>query len=167
MRATINTPINIDGDGIKSLQDLGIEFVRVSDYRKYPYLLVESTDKDDVMEALRNDTKLTTKLEENPEEVYRFFAYKSDETNGFNANIRNVIDKYYNTGGIIQNKIKKGGAIDLKIQESTKRMEEAQKRVDQELERYWRQFSAMEDTLGQLQEQSSSLTNMISGNATG
>jgi len=45
-------------------------------------------------------------------------------------------------------------------------MEEAQRRVDQELERYWKQFSVMEETIGQLQAQSSSLANMISGMAT-
>jgi len=79
MRAAISTPINIDGVEITSLQDLGIEFVNVSDYKKYPYLLVESTDKDVVMEALRNNTKLTTMLEENPEEVYMFLHINRKE----------------------------------------------------------------------------------------
>jgi flagellar hook-associated protein 2 len=163
LRAAINTPVNIDGVSIKSLQDLGIEFVGANDYKKYPYLLVESTDKDEVIEALKNNNKLTIALEENPEEVYKFFAYQSDANQGFNSNIRNIIDKYYTTNGIIQNKIKAGGAIDLKIQEATKRMDDAQKRVDQELERYWKQFSAMEETIGQLQEQSNSLTNALAG----
>jgi len=95
--------------------------------------------------------------------VYRFFAYQSETDKGFTSNIKDIISKYYNTNGIIQNKVKRGGSIDLKIQESTKRMEEAQKRIDQELERYWRQFSVMEETIGKLQEQSNSLTMMMSG----
>ena len=163
LRAAINTPVNIEGVDIKSLQDLGIEFVGANDYKKYPFLLIESTDKDEIMAALKSNTKLTSQLEENPEEVYRFFAYQSETDKGFTSNVKDIISKYYNTNGIIQNKIKMGGSIDLKIQESTKRMEEAQKRIDQELERYWKQFSVMEETIGKLQEQSNSLTNMMSG----
>lgn len=161
LRAAINTPVNIDGVGIKSLQDLGIEFVGANDYKKYPYLLVESTDKDEVIEALKNNNKLISALEDNPEEVYKFFAYQSDANQGFNSNVRSVVNKYYSTNGIIQNKIKVGGVIDLKIQEATKRMDDAQRRIDQELERYWRQFSAMEEMIGQLQSQSNYLTNIM------
>jgi flagellar hook-associated protein 2 len=163
LRAAINTPVNIEGVEIKSLQDLGISFVEGNDYRKYPYLLLESTDKNEIVEALKSNTKLTTAIDEDPEEVYKFFAYQSDTNQGFTSNIRNIINKYYSTNGIIQNKVKKGGSIDIKIQETTKRMQDAQKMVDEELNRYWKQFSAMEETIGQLQSQSNYLTNALAG----
>jgi flagellar hook-associated protein 2 len=163
LRSAINTPVNVNGVDIKSLQDLGISFVEGNDYRKYPYLLLESTDKNEIVEALKSNTKLTTALDEDPEEVYKFFAYQSDTNQGFTSNIRNIINKYYSTNGIIQNKVKKGGSIDIKIQETTKRMQDAQKMVDEELNRYWKQFSAMEETIGQLQAQSNYLTNALAG----
>ncbi|MDY6820088.1 MAG: flagellar filament capping protein FliD [Deferribacterota bacterium] len=149
-------------NSINTLQDLGIEFVNNNDYSKKPYLVTDSTDKEVIKEELELNTKLVDALENNSREVYNFFAGSSQDDKGLADVLNDVIDKYNSTTGIIANKIKTGGAIDREIEDISKKMEQQQRLVDQELNRLWKQFSVMEEQIGEMQSQSAYINNMIS-----
>lgn len=162
LRQAINSPIKVQGSSISSFAQLGIDFEKSTDFKKDSYLLIDSTDLDEIKAALESNSDLINKLEESPSEIYNFFVGVPDnESDGLADKLTNSIDKYASTGGTIFNKVKSGGALDLQLKDISRQLSDAEKRVDQEMNRLWKQYSNMEETIGDLQSQGTNINNIL------
>ena len=161
-RNVLSVSGEIDGE-YSSLTDIGISYVVSEDYTTTDnkYLLTKSTDIDEIKEGLEKNSKFMEALSENSKDIYAFFAQKNEDAEGWADNFRSSIDLYSSTNGVVLNKIKREGSIDKEIQNLSKQIDTAETRANNELERLWRQFSVMEESMGQLQSQGDYLTQMI------
>lgn len=165
--------IDIAGDGDLSIEKLGL-------------LVTNSTDYDEILSALNANDKLQETLKNKSDDVYEFFSAnkivglddtlvddKGNRTNNENNDIRgwtrifaSVISRYTSYDGMIQKKIENTtGSLDTELNRIASQIERSQLRAEQQLERYWAQFTAMEKAIADAQAQGSALTNALSGSS--
>ncbi len=121
-----------------------------------------------------DENKFKQKLVENPEEVANLFsgAVSSEGgTPGIASQLRDILIKNVGMSGTSGLLVEEAGMnngltadknyISEKIKDYDKKMDELKKALKNEKERYWKQFSALEQSLSQLNAQSSWLTNMM------
>lgn len=174
MRSTATgSLIGVDSK-FENLSQVGIDIAGGSDYDvlNKGMLLIDSTDYDEIMEALEDNSTLIANLDEYSDDIYNFFAQNEstdteeaggsfDSTGkGWAKVYENHINSYIDDDGTIGIKIKTGGTLDMAMDRILKDYESQEMRVEQYLERLWAQFSAMESTIASIQEQSSSLTSL-------
>ncbi|MDD2495151.1 MAG: flagellar filament capping protein FliD, partial [Tissierellia bacterium] len=124
-----------------------------------------------------DEEKFKTKLEQNQNEVQALFTGrgKTDEdisgishqlqgilraNIGFSGTTGILIDEAGLDNGLTSDK----NSISLKMKEYDKRLKVLKKSLEEEKERYWKRFSALEQALNNLNAQSSWLTDMMGGN---
>jgi flagellar hook-associated protein 2 len=114
------------------------------------------------------------KLLENPDEIARLFTNTASEAGGrsgiavqLQTILRNNVGAYGTTGLLIEeagmdnSMTSDRNYISEKIEEHDEKMAELKKAIERERERYWKQFSALEQSLNRLNMQSSWLTDMM------
>ncbi|HHW24142.1 MAG TPA: flagellar filament capping protein FliD [Clostridiales bacterium] len=178
LRSIFYTPIMslVEGDDpIGTFADIGIATTKYADKGK---LTVD-------------EKKLREALQTNPEKVINLFTQKSGISYSLYAT-QEQQNKRFNQSGVLDrlldilrtnlNKVGKKGALITLVgspddsfkgdTEYTKRINALKKKIDElnvklayEEERYWKQFTAMEKALANLQAQSSWLMSMIWGNS--
>lgn len=121
-----------------------------------------------------DENKFKQKLIEDPDEVANLFSGAvSGEggTPGISQQLRDILVKNVGVSGTTGLLVEEAGMnngltadknyISDKIKDYDKKMEELKKALQSEKERYWNQFAALEQSLSQLNAQSSWLTNMM------
>ncbi|WP_051254664.1 flagellar hook-associated protein 2 [Halobacillus kuroshimensis] len=140
MRENWYTPVQTDG-AFSMLSQIGI--TSSSNYRDGGKLIV---DEDDLKNALRND----------PESVYQLFS-GTEENPGIARRLETTIDS---TVKSIEQKAGKATTLDnnfllgRQIEDLDDEMDSFQDRLNQIEDRYWREFTAMEKAISQMNSQS-------------
>ncbi|MGE4266142.1 MAG: flagellar filament capping protein FliD [Deferribacterales bacterium] len=173
---------------INDMSDLGIEVAGAGDTSKevYGYLVTLSTDYDEIYAALEGNETFMDALTNNPKDVYTFFANSSDldtddatttkEKAQMQQQIENevgwaryfgdyVLDAYTDSDGMIGAKIGTNGTLQSYLNKLSTKITDQEDRVQQELERYWAQFTAMEKAISDAQSQSSALSSVTSSSS--
>jgi len=164
---------------INSMADLGIDVAgdRDIDVTKLGYLVKKSTDYEEIMKELKDNDTFMKNLRENSHDIYKFFGNTSDQyekdkatltdkdkKNDVTINSLNypdlgwarfydqmLIERYTGDSGTIGRKIGANGSLAKEITRLTERIKGQQDRVQNQLERYWAQFTAMEKSIAQSQ----------------
>ena len=111
-----------------------------------------------------NKTKLKEALSNNLEQVTAMFTGED----GISQRIKNVMDNYTGTDGILVNIAGKVNStvdqsnLTKKIADYEKQIKNLTNKLEDEEDRYWNKFTAMEQALSLLEQQSSYLTSMLS-----
>ncbi len=121
-----------------------------------------------------DETKFKEKLLENPDEIARLFtntAADKSGRSGISVQLRTIlinnVGAYGTTGLLIEeagmdnSMTSDRNYISEKIEEHDEKMADLKKAIERERERYWKQFSALEQSLNKLNMQSSWLTDMM------
>lgn len=124
-----------------------------------------------------DEKKFKEKLLENPDEIANLFTgISSDEKgiSGIAVQLQGILKENvgaYGTSGLLIDEAGISGGmtsdknfISEKIKEHESKMEDLKKFLEREKQRYWNQFSALEQSLNKLNMQSSWLTDMMGGN---
>ncbi|WP_022850053.1 flagellar filament capping protein FliD [Limisalsivibrio acetivorans] len=144
-----------------NLQELGIEIAGDGDIEteSLGYLIKDTTDYDEIVAALEGNTDFLNALRNQPADVYNFFA----EDGGWTNEYEDMIERYTENDGMIQTKVKADGSLDREMQRLSEQIERLQDRAEMELERYWKQFTAMEKAIADAEAQGNALTQALSG----
>lgn len=168
---------------INDMSDLGIKVAGAGDTSKevYGYLVSLSTDYDEIYAALESNETFMDALTNNPKDVYTFFANSSDldtddatttkEKAQIEQQIENevgwaryfgdyVLDAYTDSDGMIGAKLGTSGSLQTYLNKLATKISDQEDRVQQELERYWAQFTAMEKAISDAQSQASALSSV-------
>ena len=135
---------------------------------------ISSANMDTSGKLVLNETKLKQKLLENPDEIARLFTNTASEADGrsgisiqLQTILRNNVGAFGTSGwlieeaGIDNSMTSDRNYISEKIKEHDDKMAELKKYIERERERYWKQFSALEQSLNKLNMQSSWLVDMM------
>lgn len=174
---------------INDMSDLGIAVAGAGNLteEKYGYMVTLSSDYDTIASALESNETFMNALKNNPQDVYKFFANTSDlstdtaktaaEKSAITQQIQNetgwaryfeddVLTRYTDTtDGFIGSKVGSTGTIQKSLTQLETKITDQEDRVQKELERYWAQFSAMEQAIAKAQSQSSSLASITGSSA--
>jgi len=125
-----------------------------------------------------NEEKFREKLIEAPDQIARLFTGIADETDeyaksGIANQILDILRENIGAMGTSGKLIEEAGLdtgrssdqnnISLKIKDYDEKMKELKKSLERERQRYWNQFSALEQSLNKLNAQSSWLMDMMGG----
>ncbi|EZH66409.1 hypothetical protein DH09_10780 [Bacillaceae bacterium JMAK1] len=153
MRMTLYQSVDQDQSNIRHLGDLGI---------------TTSTDYLDNGKLVIDEAKLQAAVENDPEGAYHFFA-GSGENQGIARQLRQDVN---NGSDAISRKA--GGssgrhqnhqfAIGRELNQLDTRIENFERRLAQKEQRYWRQFTAMEQAISRSNSQGDMLYNFMFGN---
>ncbi|GAK07227.1 flagellar hook-associated protein FliD [Geomicrobium sp. JCM 19038] len=153
MRMTLYQSVDQDQSNIRHLGDLGI---------------TTSTDYLDNGKLVIDEAKLQAAVENDPEGAYHFFA-GSGENQGIARQLRQDVNN-----GIDAISRKAGGsngrhqnhqfAIGRELNQLDSRIENFERRLAQKEQRYWRQFTAMEQAIARSNSQGDMLYNFMFGN---
>lgn len=135
---------------------------------------ISSASMDTSGKLVINEEKLKAKLLESPDEIATLFSgstYVDGETSGIAVQMRELlvsnVGAYGTTGilideaGLASGMTSDKNYISEKIEDYDDRMKELKDKMEDERERYWRQFSSLETTLNKLNSQSSYFTDMM------
>jgi len=146
-----------------SLSDVGLDIAGDGniEIEKKGMLLVDSTDLDEIKEALTNNTKFNEALSTHPDDVYNLFAQDNESGKGWARIYEEKINQYTSSGGIIANKIDPYGSIDRSMMRIMEQMQREEERMNSKMDRLWREFSRMEEQIAQIQSQGDYMTQML------
>jgi len=164
--------IDVAGDGDISIEKLGL-------------LVTESADYDEILSELESNEKLQKVLADNADDVYEFFSAniivgnddsktedddgnpinESDDIKGWSRMYSTLLNRYTAYDGMIQKKIVTEGTLDKEMLKIATQIETYQERAEQQLERYWAQFTAMEQAIADAQAMGNSLSSLSSGSS--
>lgn len=140
---------------------------------------ISSANMDTSGKLIVDEKKLKEKLLENPDEISNLFTLTSSNTgnsakSGIAIQLQQIlranIGNYGTTGilieeaGMANSMTSDSNYISKKIEEHDDKMAQLKKSLERERQRYWNQFSALEQSLNKLNAQSSWLTDMMGGN---
>ncbi|WP_160141755.1 flagellar filament capping protein FliD [Salicibibacter halophilus] len=153
MRVNLYETINVEGSDIEHLNDLGI------------------TTSDDYLERGRleiDEGKLRSTVEEDPEGAFNFFSQTGAER-GIARNLRGTVNGMEEAisreaGGSNGRHQNHQFALGREMNRLDDRIENFDRRLEQAENRYWRQFTAMEQAMSQANSQSEMLYNFMFGN---
>jgi flagellar hook-associated protein 2 len=164
---------------INDMSDLGIKVAGAGDLEteKYGYLVEFSTDYEEIMAKLKDNTTFMTAISENPDEVFSFFANSPEKVEsgqpGYNDYVSSLgwaryynqmlVERYTGDEGMIGNKLGVSGTLYSQRAALERRIESQEDRVESQLERYWAQFTAMEQAIADAQAKASDFNNASSG----
>ncbi len=183
IRSQLTAEIYSDKSKYHSILDLGINIAgsatRDTKVTKLGLLLDVSTDPEELAKYLKEQTKFTSILSDDPEGVYNFFAdsktvYERDpitgkETSklvniGWGKTYSDFLDTTVNTTSALYKKTSTNGTIESEISSIKKQIDTQSRRVEMYLERLYAQFAAMENKVGALQQSASYLANIGNNN---
>ncbi|PLX71044.1 MAG: flagellar hook protein [Denitrovibrio sp.] len=166
-------------DSINDMSDIGIEVAGAGDLNTefYGYIAEFSTDYEEIMSKLKENSDFISALTEKPDSVFKFFANSPDKVEktdpgyseyqsklGWSRYFSNLIqERYTSDTGMIGNKLGAGGTIYSEIASLQSRIESQENRVESQLEMYWAQFTAMENAIADAQSQASDFNNASGG----
>jgi len=190
LKTNIRTSFFEERSGINSkvndMSDLGIKVAGAGDLTKevYGYMVTISTDYDEIVAALEENSTFMNALQNNPKDVYTFFSNSSDldvddatsakEAAAIEKTIKSETGwaRYFDTyvlktytdsiSGIVGNKLGTNGTLMAFMNNLDTKISSQEDRVQQQLERYWAQFTAMEKAIANAQSQSSALGSVTS-----
>ena len=140
---------------------------------------ISSASMDTSGKLVFDEKKFKEKLLENPDEIANLFTQISDKEgtdaiSGIAVQLQSILKEnigaYGNSGLLIEEAGLDGGMtadrnyISEKIEKHDDKMAELKKYLERERQRYWKQFSDLEQSLNKLNAQSSWLTDMMGGN---
>lgn len=130
-------------------------------------LVVDSTDKDTIIEALEDNNEFVNNLTNSSNDIYKFFSQNDGEADdlegkGWARRYELTINSFTADDASIGIKLKAGGTIDTDISRLLEDYTSQESRVEQYLERLWSQFTAMETTIASLQDQGNTLAGLTS-----
>lgn len=174
MRSTATASLVGSDSKFLNLSQIGIDIVGGTDFETLNkgMLQIDSTNYDEILESLKENTTFTNNLENFSDDIYKFFAQNDEsesesdsgvfeaEGKGWAKVYENHINRHTDDDASIGIKIKSGGTLDDELDRILKDYESQESRVEQYLERLWAQFAAMETTIASIQEQSASLTSL-------
>lgn len=183
IRSALTKLVDSDNSKYSSITQIGIN-IAGSDTQditvtKVGLLFDVTTDKTELEEYIKENSKFISILSENPEDVYKFFAdsktvYTTDSSGKETSSIENVgfarvfsdfLDDNINSTSALYKKTSTNGTIESEISSLKEQIESQTTRVEMYLERLYSQFAAMEEKLSTLQQSSSYLTNLSSGSS--
>ncbi|MGA1845908.1 flagellar filament capping protein FliD [Deferribacter abyssi] len=146
-----------------SLVDIGIDIAGNGniEIEKKGYLLVDSTDYDEIKKKLEENTTFINALTSNPDDIYKLFAVNENDIQGWARKYENIINQYVSLNGIIDVKIRPYGTIDRELYTLAKQIDTKERYVESYLNRLWQKFSNMEKVIADLQAQGSYLQQLI------
>ncbi|MCD8492451.1 MAG: flagellar filament capping protein FliD [Geovibrio sp.] len=187
MRTTLFTEIPGLTGSISNLLELGIDVAGDGDIsiEALGYLVENSTDYDEILASLQSNEKLQQVLTDNADDVYEFFSSnkiignddskkedddgnpinESDDIKGWTRIYSSLITRYTNYDGMIQKKIVSQGTLDKEMLKIAEQIERYQLRAEQQLERYWAQFTAMEKAIADAQALGNLLSSLTSSSS--
>jgi flagellar capping protein FliD len=108
---------------------------------------------------IRDSAKLVQALKEDPEAVAEIFATTSSSTQGIAEKVESILMGYTKVyTGIIDNRIQ---AIDQRILETNRKLEDFDKQIEETRRRLNLQYSRLEEALGRLQTQANFLSQQL------
>lgn len=140
---------------------------------------ISAASMDTSGKLILDEKKFKEKLLENPDEIARLFTNTSSNTGKdaksgisiqLQAILRENVGTYGTTGllideaGMTNSMTSDKNYISERIKQHDDKMAELKKTLEKERQRYWNQFSALEQSLNKLNAQSSWLTDMMGGN---
>lgn len=147
---------NLSQIGLKIAGDGNLEIL------KKGYLVKDTTDLDAIKSELQNNSTFINAITNYPDDVFNLFAENTTSATGWARRIETTIKSYSSVGGSIYDKIKTYGTIDRQILNLAEAMDRTQRSVDAYYERLWKQFSAMESRIAELQARGNALAGIIS-----
>lgn len=183
LRSQLTTTINSENSKYSSITEVGITIAgsdtRDTNVTKLGLLFDVSTDAEELAEYIKENSEFVSILSENPDDVYNFFAdsktiYETGTDGKETSKIVNVgwakvysdfLDTNINSTSALYKKTSTNGTIESEISSLKEQVESQTNRVEMYLERLYSQFTAMEERLSTLQQSSSYLTNLSSGNS--
>ncbi|QAR33249.1 flagellar hook protein [Geovibrio thiophilus] len=184
LRTTLFTEIPGLTGSISNLLELGIDVAGDGDItiEALGLLVTDSTDYDEILAALESNETLQEVLSDNADDVYEFFSAniivgnddsdtededgnpinESNDIQGWTRIYSSLITRYTNYDGMIQKKIVSEGTLDKEMLRIAEQIETYQLRAEQQLERYWAQFTAMEQAISDAQAMGESLSSLTS-----
>ncbi|KAA0258051.1 flagellar hook protein [Deferribacter autotrophicus] len=146
-----------------SLVDIGLDIAGDGniEIEKKGYLLIDSTDYEEIKKKLEENTTFINALKDNPEDVYKLFAVNDGDTQGWARRYESIINQYVSLNGLIDVKIRPFGTIDRELYTLAKQIDAKEMYVESYLNRLWQKFSNMEKVIADLQAQGSYLQQLI------
>lgn len=173
LRQTVNTPM-VNGDPeFDTLMDIKIEAGSVGGFedKKKGYLIkkydpkteTEEEYKESIKEELKRNYEFMNNLRDNPEKVFDFFAKNSEveSEKGLARRIETQINNLITTGGALKEQTKTNGYIDRQLRSLYDQYEQYEKRIKLREETLYKQFTAMEEQMARLQEQSNQVAQKL------
>ncbi|NUU99690.1 hypothetical protein XO12_06120 [Marinitoga sp. 1154] len=105
-----------------------------------------------------NEDKLKSAIQNNAEEVWKLFAYEDDNNKGIAIKFKDYIWDTTKFGGTIDQISGTTGTIGLEMRDIAKRMTSLIDQLQRKEAYYWQKFSAMEQSVSQMQAQGSWIT---------
>ena len=139
---------------------------------------ISSASMDTSGKLVFNEDRFREKLIEAPDEIASLFTGIADETDeyaksGISNQILDILrenigamgtsGKLIEEAGLDTGRLSDQNNISLKIKDYDEKMKELKKSLERERQRYWNQFSALEQSLNKLNAQSSWLMDMMGG----
>lgn len=163
LRSNLLTDIAGTTGKYNNLMDIGINIAGNGDLEiiKKGMLVVDSTDYDEILNALNNNDTLKSALRDNPDDVYKLFAENSDSAKGWAYQYTDIIDRFVAYDGLISTKTNPSGTLDTQLNTISKQLDRERQRVADYLERVWKQFTYMEQQIAAMQDQGSYLSQLL------
>ncbi|SDI44943.1 flagellar filament capping protein FliD [Natribacillus halophilus] len=152
MRSNLYETVNVEGSDIQHLSDLGI--TTSNDYLERGRLEVD-------------ESQLRSVVEEDPEGAFNFFSQTGTE-NGIARNLRATVNDMEDeisrqAGGSLGRHQNHQFVLGREIDQLDDRIENFDRRLEQIEDRYWRQFTAMEQAVAEANNQSQMFYNFMFG----
>ena len=178
LRSNIMNVVEGGSSKFRSLTDLGFKIAGDGDITitQKGFLMVASTDLDEIKNSIRNNSVVMGNLRTNSEEVFRFFG-DYDETTVSGKTVVNrdswarryerLIINQQDIEGPLGLKTRTNGALDKQAANLTNQIDRKNRSLESYLERLWAQFTAMETRISSIQNQAqyiSQLSNMTNSN---
>ena len=156
---------------LNGLSEIGITPGSVSGFEdaKEGYLLLKPTGSDDYEDSIREylslNSDLMDALRSNADRVYDLFAAEGSSDTSSDVGIARQMDtllgNYVDGEGILDEQTKIQGSFDKELLNLSERIETEETRLANLEERLWAQFTAMEEQISRLNQQSSSVTALL------
>ncbi|MBI4774890.1 MAG: flagellar filament capping protein FliD [Deltaproteobacteria bacterium] len=162
---------------LNDLAEIGITPGSIGGFNdaKEGYLLLKPTGEDNyedtVREYLSLNSDLLDALTNDADKVYELFAAEgsTDTSNdsGLARQMDELVGSYVDGEGILDEQTKIQGSLDQSLLRLSEQIETEQTRLDRLEQRLWAQFTAMEEQIARLNQQTSSITALLSNSGGG
>ncbi|KAF2955750.1 flagellar filament capping protein FliD [Marinitoga sp. 38H-ov] len=109
-----------------------------------------------------NEDKLKEAIQNNAEEIWKLFAYEDDNNKGIAIKFKDYIWETTKFGGTIDQISSTTGTIGLEMRDIAKRMTSLIDQLQRKEAYYWQKFSAMEQSISNIQQQGSWIASAFS-----
>jgi len=156
---------------LNDLTEIGITPGSIGGFQdaKEGYLLLKPTGEDSYEDTIREylslNSDLMAALTSEADKVYKLFAAEGSSDTGDDNGIARKMDallgSYVDREGILDEQTKIQGSLDKSLLRLSEQIETEQTRLDRLEQRLWAQFTAMEEQIARLNQQTSSITALL------